>query len=48
MILAVPPRHIARIEAELKRRRDKFYIIGRIANSHRGTARVAYEGKLRL
>lgn len=46
MILVVPARHVSRAEAELKRRREKFYVIGRIENSTRGTARVVYEGKL--
>ena len=30
MILVVPAKHVARVEAELKRRREKFYLIGRI------------------
>jgi phosphoribosylformylglycinamidine cyclo-ligase len=48
MILVVPARHVSHAEAELKRRREKFYVIGRIENSNRGTARVVYEGKLPL
>src|SRR5271154_1940352 len=30
MILVVPTKHISRVEAELKRRREKFYLIGRV------------------
>ena len=30
MILIVPPKHLRKVEAELKRRREKFYRIGRI------------------
>ena len=30
MILVVPAKYVARVEAELKRRREKFYVIGRI------------------
>jgi phosphoribosylformylglycinamidine (FGAM) synthase-like enzyme len=48
MILVVPPRHVPRVEAELKRRHENFYVIGRIENSHRVTARVACGGKLPL
>ena len=38
MILVVPARHVSRVEAELKRRREKFYLIGRIGSSSRGKA----------
>jgi phosphoribosylformylglycinamidine cyclo-ligase len=48
MILVVPAKHVARVEAELKRRREKFYLIGRIENAARGKARVVYTGKLAL
>ena len=48
MILVVPAKHVSRVEAELKRRREKFYLIGRIENSTRGRARVVYSGKLPL
>jgi phosphoribosylformylglycinamidine cyclo-ligase len=48
MILVVPAKHVGRVEAELKRRREKFYLVGRIENSNRGSARVVYSGKLPL
>lgn len=47
MILVIPAKHVARVEAELRRHREKFYLVGRIETS-RGTARVAYSGKLPL
>lgn len=46
MILIVPARNVAHVEAELKRRREKFYQIGRIEGTTRGTPRVVYSGKL--
>jgi phosphoribosylformylglycinamidine cyclo-ligase len=48
MIMVVPPKHISRVEAELKRRREKFYLVGRIENASRGTPHVVYTGKLPL
>ncbi|HUJ29787.1 MAG TPA: phosphoribosylformylglycinamidine cyclo-ligase [Candidatus Acidoferrum sp.] len=48
MILVVPAKHISRVEVELKRRREKFYLIGRIENSTRGKAHVSYSGELPL
>ncbi len=48
MILVVPAKHVAHVEAELKRRREKFYHIGRIEATTRGSARVVYSGKLPL
>ncbi len=48
MILVVPARHISRVEAELKRRREKFYLIGRIEGAARGKPRVLYAGSLPL
>jgi phosphoribosylformylglycinamidine cyclo-ligase len=48
MILVVPAKHIARVEAELRRRREKFYLIGRVERSVRGKSRVTYAGKLSL
>jgi phosphoribosylformylglycinamidine cyclo-ligase len=48
MILVVPAKHVGRVEAELKRRREKFYLVGRIENFNRGSARVVYSGKLPL
>jgi phosphoribosylformylglycinamidine cyclo-ligase len=48
MILVVPGAHIAKVEAELKRRREKFYVIGRIENAVRPGPRVTYSGTLPL
>jgi phosphoribosylformylglycinamidine cyclo-ligase len=48
MILVVPAKHVARVESELKRRREKFYLIGRIEKATRGRARVAYSGELAI
>jgi len=46
MILVVPAKFVGRVEAELKRRREKFYAIGRIERSARGKQRVSYLGEL--
>jgi phosphoribosylformylglycinamidine cyclo-ligase len=48
MILVVPAKHISRVEAELKRRREKFYLIGRIELNPRRKPRVVYAGELSL
>ena len=48
MILVVPTKNISRVEAELKRRREKFYLIGRIERASRGKSRVVYTGTLPL
>ncbi|HKV05544.1 MAG TPA: phosphoribosylformylglycinamidine cyclo-ligase [Candidatus Acidoferrales bacterium] len=48
MILVVPAKHIARVESELKRRREKFYLIGRIERAAVGKPRVVYSGNLPL
>jgi phosphoribosylformylglycinamidine cyclo-ligase len=48
MILVVPAKHVARVEAELKRQREKFFLIGRIERAARGKPRVVYTGKLPL
>jgi hypothetical protein len=39
---------VARVETELKRRREKFYRIGRIEKAVRGKPRVNYSGQLGL
>jgi len=47
MILVVPPRKVKDVEADLKRRREKFYHIGRIEPGKPGVAgkpRVVYSG----
>ena len=48
MILVVPAKHVARVEAELKRRREKFYFIGRVERAAHGAQPVSYSGKLPL
>jgi phosphoribosylformylglycinamidine cyclo-ligase len=48
MILVVPAKHVSRVEAELKRRREKFYLVGRVERGVRGRSCVTYTGKLPL
>ena len=48
MILVVPPAQVKYVEADLKKRREKFYRIGRIERSDSGKARLAYSGTLSL
>ena len=48
MILLVPPKHVAAVEADLKRRREKFFRIGRIERGDSGKARVKFSGSLNL
>jgi len=48
MILVVPAKFVSRVESELKRRREKFYLIGRIESAARGRSRVVYSGELGL
>ncbi|MGH9718336.1 MAG: phosphoribosylformylglycinamidine cyclo-ligase [Candidatus Acidiferrales bacterium] len=48
MILAVPQKHVSRVQAELKRRREKSYMVGRVEKARRGKPRVIYSGKLPL
>jgi phosphoribosylformylglycinamidine cyclo-ligase len=48
MILVVPAKFVARVEAELRRRRERFYLIGRIEAAARGKSRVTYSGELGL
>ena len=48
MVLIVPPAHIKSVEADLKRRREKFFRIGRIERGDSGKARVSYSGALNL
>jgi phosphoribosylformylglycinamidine cyclo-ligase len=43
MILVVPSKHLRKVETELKRRREKFYVIGRVEPGRR---RVVYSGNL--
>ena len=48
MILSVPPAHVKVLEADLKKRREKFFRIGRIERGDSGKARVQYSGALNL
>jgi len=48
MILVVPPKYMKSVEADLKRRREKFFRIGRIERADSGKARVCYTGTLNL
>jgi phosphoribosylformylglycinamidine cyclo-ligase len=48
MILVVPAKHISQLEADLKRRREKFFLIGHIEKAARGKPRVVYSGNLAL
>jgi phosphoribosylformylglycinamidine cyclo-ligase len=48
MILVVPPTNVKSVEADLKKRREKFFLIGRIERCDSGKARVAYSGSLHL
>jgi phosphoribosylformylglycinamidine cyclo-ligase len=48
MILVVPPKYMKFVEADLKRRREKFFRIGRIERADSGKARVCYTGTLNL
>ncbi len=43
MILVIPSKYLKQVEAELKRRREKFYLIGRVAS---GPSAVKYSGSL--
>ncbi len=48
MILVVPPKHLPKVEAEFKRRREKFYRIGHVARAGAGKQRVSFTGSLPL
>ena len=48
MIVVVPGQGIKAVEADLKRRREKFYRIGRIERGEPGKPRVVYSGALNL
>lgn len=48
MILVVPPASVKFVEADLKKRREKFFRIGRIERCDSGKARVAFSGSLNL
>ncbi|HVB87677.1 MAG TPA: phosphoribosylformylglycinamidine cyclo-ligase [Candidatus Dormibacteraeota bacterium] len=48
MISVVSPKHVARVQADLKRRREKSYVIGHIEKAQRGKPKVIYSGTLSL
>jgi phosphoribosylformylglycinamidine cyclo-ligase len=48
MIVVVPPENVRPVEADLKRRREKFFRIGRIERGDSGKARVKFAGSLGL
>ncbi len=48
MVLIVPQAKVQSVEADLKRRREKFFRIGRIERGESGKARVTYTGSLHL
>ena len=48
MILVVPSADVKKVEADLKRRREKFFQIGRIERGDTAKARVVYSGALSL
>src|SRR5271166_5754365 len=48
MILVVPATSVKSVETDLKKRREKFFRIGRIERSDSGKARVAFSGALNL
>src|ERR1700751_4133967 len=48
MILVVPPKFVKSAEADLKRRREKFFQIGRVERGDTAKARVVYSGALNL
>ncbi len=48
MIVIVPSDHVKEAEADLKRRREKFFRIGRIERGDTGKARLIYSGALSL
>ncbi len=46
MILVAPPKNVRSVEADLKKHREKFFLIGRIERGESGKARVSYSGTL--
>lgn len=48
MILVVPAKHLRKVEGELKRRREKFYRIGNVAQCDPVKTRIAYTNTLSL
>src|SRR5262249_11927379 len=48
MIVVVPSAYVKQVEDDLKRRREKFYRIGRIERGDNAKARIVYSGALNL
>jgi phosphoribosylformylglycinamidine cyclo-ligase len=48
MILVVPPQNVKLVEADLKKRREKYFLIGRTERGESGKLRVTYSGSLNL
>jgi phosphoribosylformylglycinamidine cyclo-ligase len=48
MILIVQPRHVRQVETEMRRRREKFFVIGRVEPCPPGKPHVFYSGQLSL
>jgi phosphoribosylformylglycinamidine cyclo-ligase len=48
MILIVPAENVKPVEADLKRRREKFFRIGRIERGESNKSRVSFSGSLNL
>lgn len=48
MILIVPPQNVKLVEADLKKRREKYFLIGRVERGESGKPRVTYSGSLNL
>ena len=48
MILVVPPKFVKSVEADLKKRREKFFLIGRLERSEPAKSRVSFSGSLNL
>jgi len=48
MILVVPPQCVKSVELDLKKRREKYFLIGRIERSESGKPRVHLNGSLNL
>jgi phosphoribosylformylglycinamidine cyclo-ligase len=46
MILVVPAKHLRKVEAEMKRRREKFYRVGHVAPAQAGKPHISYIGTL--
>ncbi|MGB6877268.1 MAG: phosphoribosylformylglycinamidine cyclo-ligase [Candidatus Acidiferrales bacterium] len=46
MVLIVPSKNVRNVEAEMKRRRERFFRIGRIESAPAGKSRVTFSGAL--